>query len=76
MSIEKETRKLHRINSNVEREYRQTAAAAKISAVENFPLGIRDHSGFRQTFEHIRNDLVELSTAYKRLQAELQSYVF
>ena len=76
MSIGMEIGKLHKVISNVEREYRQTAATVKILEVENFPLGISDHSGFIQTFEQMRNEIVELSTSYKKLQAELQSYAF
>ena len=74
--IGKEIGQVHKIIAMVEKDYRQNAAAASIYKDNYMQLGIRGHSGFSKTFGQMRNEIVEHSTAYKRLQSELESYAF
>ncbi|MEW8546301.1 MAG: hypothetical protein AB2693_22520, partial [Candidatus Thiodiazotropha sp.] len=74
--IGKEISQVHKLISNVEKDYRGTAAATSIYEDAYVRLGIRDHAVFSKIFGQMKNEILEQSSAHRRLHDELRSYEF
>ena len=75
-SIANDIGRVLKVIANVQRDYAQSAKATTIFENEDLLLGMRDHSGFSQTFDQMLKEIAVLTSAYKGLQNELKNYAF